>query len=536
MLFNMMPSLYNKKTVMDHKRGTSFLIRFIVTATLACAGILTQTHVAFAQAYVPVFDNQVDTDLNNFHTDFNQYVTDLFKRWDYTFGPAPTGKTDALRDLISGSDPNVVPLGGNCAKEDGFGAFAYTDGPWKAAYASSTASTPPGDLPITVPAGGSAGSPPPTSVQVNKSQSLRCILDDLVEFQKLSVSVQIHAMLKNLIADAQAKQLTSQLRSKISDGINRWGQAGNQVNNNGIISAAPVYSINSSQEGYDVTSREVEALTDQAGATLSSGNPAGSLGISTNWNLWAASNVAKNNRNSTEDPANYALSLTQSTLSDPTSGVFAAENDWDKFQFNLNDAANTQGGLATLYNISMNQANSPLGTAELLDSAARGQVERAKANVQFDALSGGNKPTFQCSGNPGDPYCLSRLGTNISPAYQNEAAITHMAAEGDKIVAEGVTPDGIGGTSAVNQSTALNTQTGLLGNDSTPMATQTTAVNDLIQEVYDTMDIGYFGNTADTQQWVTGVMLSIYDEMKFNDTAPQVVVTSGAAATPVTTY
>ncbi len=517
---------------MYQQRGTSFLIRFIVTVTLACAGIFTQTQVAFAQAYVPVFDNQVDTDLNNFHTDFNQYVTDLFKRWDDTFGPKPTGTTDALRDLISGSDPSGLAAAPCAQKNNGQPAFAYTDGPWKSAWASSSAMTPPGDLPATVPSGGSPGSPPGTFVQINKSQSLRCILDDLVEYQKLGLSVQIHSLLKQFIADAQAKQLTDQLRSKIADGINNWSKAGNQVNDNGIITAAPVYSVNSAQEGYDVTGRQVEALTDQAGATLSSGNPAGSLGISTNWNLWAASNVAKNNRNSTEDPANYTLPMTQSSLSDPTTGVFAAESDWDKFQFNLNDAANTQGGLATLYNISMNDANSPLGTAELLDSAARGQVERAKESRQFDAVSKGTLPSFQCSANSNDPYCLKRLGTNISPAYQNEAAVTHMTAEGDKVVAEGVTPDGIGGTSAVNQSTALNTQTGALGYDSTPLATQNTTVNELVQELYDTIQYGYFGINGDTTEWAQGTMLMIYDEMKFNATAPTVVVTNGTA--PVT--
>ncbi len=521
---------------MYQKRGTSFLIRFVVIATLACAGIFTHTQVAFAQVYVPVYDQQVETAVQDFNADFNQYVTDLFNRWDYTFGPQPNGTTDALRDLIAGSDPNVAPLGGDCVTTDNpaygaFGTWAYNPGNWQKAAASSS-----GSLPYTIPPGGTAGTPPSNNIFVNKSQSLRCLLNNINEFQKLGITIQIHSMLKELISDAQTKQLTNQLRSKIADGINNWSKAGNQVNNNGIITAAPVYSVNPSQEGYDVTSREIEALTDQAGATLSSGNPAGSLGISTNWNLWAASNVAKNNRSSTEDPANYVQSLTQSTLSDPTSGVFAVESDWDKFQFNLNDPANTQGGLATLYNIAMNDAHSPLGTAELLDSAARGQVERAKANAEFAAISGGKKPTFECSGDPGDPYCLSRLGTNISPAYQNEAAVTDMTREGNKIVAEGITPDGIGGTSAVNQSTELNTQSGALGYDSTPLATQGTAVNRLIEEVYDAMYYAYFGNKTDTTDWSAGVMLTIYDEIKFNETEPQVVVTNGTSPEPITYY
>ena len=125
--------------------------RAFFTTTLTLLGIFMQAHTAFAQAYVPVIDI-------NMQTLFPQYTTDLFRRWDQTFGPAaPNGNTDSLRDLISGANPQglaVAPCQNGDNQTQGLlnepdrndpdrlvPAFAYTNPnqSWAIAHATSVA-------------------------------------------------------------------------------------------------------------------------------------------------------------------------------------------------------------------------------------------------------------------------------------------------------------------------------------------------------------------------------------------------------------
>ena len=268
-----------------------------------------------------------DVDLNpaftTYATAFDKYVTDYFLKFDNTFGPAnPNGTTDSLRDLISGSNPDLTPLGatrnlgtGEWSCETGedtkaIAAFAYQDwsnpgdrsqwGPWAFASASSTAilSNP---LPIKteIPSGAHSG----TKVDVNLSGSLRCLLQDQIRWGKLSISLQIHALLKQYISDAQSKQLQNQLLNKMAAANLNWAKAGVEVDNNGILTTEPVYVTNLNQSIRNVDSRQMAHLTDQASADPASGNPVGSLGVSPVWRLKVAADTATNNRTDGRSPA-----------------------------------------------------------------------------------------------------------------------------------------------------------------------------------------------------------------------------------------
>ena len=93
--------------------------------------------------------------------------------------------------------------------------------------------------------------------------------------------------------------------------------------------------------------------------------------------------------------------------------------------------------------------------------------------------------------------------------------------------------DSQSGTSSAVQTTVISTQTGLAGAPVVPLETAGTAVNSLVQEFYDTIDIGYFGLQAETKEWAQGTMLMIYDEMKFDPTQSNTVTTNGRIAVPV---
>ena len=75
--------------------------------------------------------------------------------------------------------------------------------------------------------------------------------------------------------------------------------------------------------------------------------------------------------------------------------------------------------------------------------------------------------------------------------------------------------------------TIISTQTGLAGAPVVGLETAGTAVNSLVQEFYDTIDIGYFGIQQQTTQWAQATMLMIYDEMKFDPTKSGTITTLG---------
>ena len=480
------------------------------------------TNIAFAQSYVPVAVVRFDA--------FDAYV----RRFNETFGlRVPNGTTDSLRDLIAGSDPDGLAKGICKAGDNLYDAFAYENGNWAAASASSSENGNEG-IPLTIPAGGSAGSPGPTKVQINYSASLRCLLQEIVEWQKLGLSIQIHAMLKTYIADAQAKQLNNQLRNRIAAANLDWGKSGNVVDNNGTLSNTAVYNLNSTQNISNKNSRQLDHIADQGAADPAAGSPIGSLEICEPWRLDTTASIVRNNR--TDDPINFTKEVTGCTLSSTINPV-----DWDRFSDNLNDTASIEGGLATLDAIALGTANSPLDAASTANLAAYGRIERQEEATKAESQATGFESTKECSGLPDDPHCLDTRSTAVSPGGQNYETITSNALQGDEQVANNTMLDGNAATSSELQSLQLNTQGGAYGYDATPLETSQTSVNKLVEEFYDIIQIGYFGIDSNpslanggnpTTDWAQATMLMIYDEMKFTENSTEVVVTTGTADDP----
>jgi len=472
------------------------------------SGFLALPSLASAQSYVPVEDIKLNPAFSTYSTNFDKYATN--------FDKSINTNTDSLRELISGGDPGGIAKT-DCAKADNaLKAFAYTspDQAWATAASSSS-----GALPYKIPSGGGY-------VKINSSGSLRCLLQEIVEWQKLGLSLQIHALLKTYIADAQTKQLNNQLMNKIAAANLNWAKAGNQVDNNGVLSSEPVYNTNRSQSEYNVKNRQLDNITDQAAADPASGNPVGSLGICQPWRLDTTADMVRNNRANVEDPSN---SLDRQGTSCNLSS-YINPNDYSKFSESFNDPASAQGGMVTFLSTLSNPGNSPLGAATAADAAAQGRIDRQQESTRLEAANSGYKPTKECSGDPSDPYCLDQQNSiATTPSAQNERNVGDVAQQGNQQVQSGNTLDSTAGSTTEQQSTTLNTQSGLLGYDETGLATSKTVVNKLVQEFYDVINIGYFGLKDDTFDWAQATMLMIYDEMKFNDTNTNVVVTAGTA-------
>ncbi len=490
---------------------TTYCTRTIVLGLLGT--MMLAPGIASAQ-FVPVLDQavvsalqtsnttlgRINTELSRFHSDFNRFSSN-FDRYADNFNRSINTDTDSVRNLIAGGNPQGRAIE-QCNRTTFF-AQAYTEGAWAS---SSDASGIPREIETTV----------------NNSASLRCLLQELVEWQKLDLSIQLHAMLKTYIADAQSKQLNNQLMNKISAASLNWGKAGNQVTNNGVVTSEAVYLTNPTASTLNINQRQLDHFTAQASADPASASAVGSLAICQPWRLDATADAVRNSQPLVSDPFSSTETATGCQL--PNSG-----NDFGAFSESFNDP--TGGGITTFMNTLANPANSPLGASSVAAQQARDRILRQEEATKAKFSNSGSRPVTECSGLPEDPYCLDQqYGTDVTPAFQTAAKIEHAAAQGDRQVEAGNTLDGTAGASAEQQSVALNTAPGgLLAYDETPLATSQTAVTQLVREFYDVIDIGYYGIQEDTIKWAQSTMLMIYDEMKFDPVQPQVVVTQGTA-------
>ena len=514
----------------------SFSKRLFFVSFLAL-GLLSQSQTAFAQAYVPVEDIKLNPAFANYATAFDQYVTDLFKRWDDTFGAAkPDGTTDSLRDLISGKDPGGIAKEKCVVGDTEYAAYAQGTvaatpqadwGPWMYAFASSSATVPPGDLVNEVPSGArTAGN----TVKINNSNSLRCLLKEVVGWQKLGMSIQLHQMLKTYISDAQTAQLNKQLMNRITAANLNFGKAGNVVNNGGAVTTQAVYNVNIAQNNYNVNERQLEEATDEAAADPLAGGPQGSWGLCQPWRLDTAANMVRNNRNTTEDPFNYAQEQTECKLN-ATDNIDPA--NWDNYSDNFNDPSGN--GVATFLDGLSNPQDTPLGASSVATAESEKRIANQQKVTDQKAANPGYLPTTQYdTANPADPHSLDmQYGEDNTPSSENGNNLNDLVQKQNEQVLNSTSLDSQAGPESENAATDINTNTGLAGANTLPLQTSKTAINDLLQEFYDVIQYGYYGlddgkaasiNTPNVTDWAEGTMLSIYDQMSFGQSGPETFV------------
>lgn len=519
---------------------------FIRTSVLALTIVaaLAAPSAVFAQGgpFVPVVDIRLNPKFDRYLRMFDTFMQDF----DDTFGDAlPNGRTDSLRDLISGSDPQGLAAT-PCATRDPIDeVYMLSDGPWNWAYETSTET------------GGFIYLDSEIDVRVNKSASLRCLLQELVEWEKLGLNLQIHALLKQYISDAQTKQLSNQLRDQITAANLNWAKRGIEVNNAGVVSTQPVYVTNVNRYLTDRTGREVEDVVDRVASSPT--DPQGSYGMCQPLRLRAAQNVAANQRDNAQDPFDTAKSKLECTADKPGVGIVSNENDLLALYQDANSATGP-GVFGVLENIYQEPQNWSLPAQSMSNAQAESQVTSAKTdfNTQFDA---GVLGTEECSGTTGDPRCVTANRTISSPSgARNADTISRMSGQGTSQVSEGNFLDAHATGEAPEDQDNLISSGGLLNYDTAPLASQNTAVNSLIEEFQNVIDFSYYdtswhdddnsvyswsgGDDAQeipfhTREWAIAAMFMIYDQMRFNDSNPTTATaqgTSGTSGVPQDTY
>ncbi|OGZ11539.1 MAG: hypothetical protein A2942_00790 [Candidatus Lloydbacteria bacterium RIFCSPLOWO2_01_FULL_50_20] len=432
---------------------------------------------------------------------------------------------DSLRDIIAGGDPQGVART-ECKKDNAkYLAGAWNDMMWQDAitWAQNTPEAGQTPLPDTIPPDGGA-------VQVNDSASLRCLLQEIVGFQKMAMFVQIQSLLKQYISDAQQQQLSNQLLNQINATNLNWAKQGEQVTAGGVQMTEPVYVLNSTQTMYNENVRIADTIIAQTAATQN--DPIGTLEIEPDWQLDVASQLGMNLRYDTENPRDSFVNATRSTLTAPSGPFAGAANGavaFDNYLMNANTPEGL-GAIDTLASMLNNPQNTPIGLVALVTGEADRRIEEEDFRRDKGEANSGFRPTKTCSGAPGDPYCDPAFMTDVSPADASRVTIAEGALQsGNAQIADSNDLDSTSANAAETLSTTANAGVGgVFGYDATPLLTSGNSVHKLIYELYGTINYAYFDLDWDQTYWAQAALLSIYDAMIFNDQTPQV----GAPTTP----
>jgi hypothetical protein len=464
---------------------------------------------ASAQAYVPVRDQDLITAFNGYVTTFTN-----------TIGGTPNGTTDSLRDLISGSDP------GGLAKEDCVQgdaqllAKAYQDpnGPWARASASTSE-----DIPYEYPAAD-------TYVQVNKSASLRCLLQEIVEFQKLSASTEIHQILLTYISNAQAKQVANKMSDEITAANLEFAAQGSKVISGGVEEATPLFVTNPEQARNDEGTREAKFMAEQI--TAAPGDDVESLGYCDSFALDAAQAAIVSAENSTQDTYDRSANMTQCGMTQP-GGIFydGTEDDYSQFMVDPNSLG-TGADMGLLYFLN-NPNDAKVTNLNMTVNLTEERVRDAQKEIDDMSKSSGYLPTPNNPDIPGNPEGVRKYRTYTSPAGQNQKMIERSTEAGVQQITDTTAVGQEPIEAARNLAVEINTSSGVSGYNVEKLAYPVNRVNEAIKELYNVFNTGYFDISNDTTDWARATMLMTYDEMNFNDQEPQQVIpdnTSPAAS------
>lgn len=514
--------------------------------------------VASAQ-FVPVRDIQLNASFTNFLNQFIAYRANFttfsnnFTAYSNMWRQVMVTNTDSVRQMLAGNpdterlympDKNWAPENGSltlpakrCTPRPTVDrAYAWPavappgiNSPWRRAFDGGY-----------VPRLDETAAP--GVIEVNSSVSLSCLLQEVVEWQKLSLFLNIHSLLLEYISNAQETQLAGKLSSAVSAAYiaqARQGETREVLDTTTGITTISTLSIAGEQpDQYSLMYGKARANLIGERIMGDPTSPAGFTGTADPFKQFVAEGTANDALNYTEDGLDTMQLLTQHTLTNPLSPMdapIANENDFDAKI--IQDCSLSVGGCLTALSFLNNSANSPQKALGQMRALQARQVEDVKGQVDAEYVAGGGiypDKDRAVANIKADPTGDIRFAKNVTPSVVQEKALVDSTSLGTKMTMEMTGANSQPPDTLENQSTDLATA-GLSAYDVTPMQKYDPQVDALVGSLYDTISWGYFDNQYGTRHWAQAAMLSIYDQMQFSNdltspTQPNVIVPN--ATTP----
>ncbi|HXK37788.1 MAG TPA: hypothetical protein VJ579_01855 [Candidatus Paceibacterota bacterium] len=357
-----------------------------------------------------------------------------------------------------------------------------------------------------------------STVQVNNSTSLSCLLQELVEQNKLALNLQIHSMLRDYIESAQATSLaqrTSGIIAKANLEIAQQGLSRTIKDSEGNVISEENFSLIGGQPTQYANSLAESRTRTLQQRILGKSDAPDSLQICAPAKYDAARALLQAGHQEAVDPLDALGEQVSCTLTDPTdpeNGLFAKESDYNTYLKDMNSGQ--QDGLKIWQDLMLNDQNTGPGARLALQNAQSRQLAEIKEQTKTDYIAGGGiLPDRKCD--PDDPNCDIRyskivtaskvIGDRISEyAGQQDKQFIEAKSEGDLTAAD---KNGAQSTSIFDKGLSeVNTQDFVPDQD----------INKLIGDFFNSIQNGYFDIQSGTVDWATGAMLKIYDRTMLN--------------------
>lgn len=363
-----------------------------------------------------------------------------------------------------------------------------------------------------------------SGVSVNDSTSLTCLLQEMVEQNKLDLNLKIHQLLRDYISTAQATQLAQRASGMIAKANLDWAKSGvkNKIydEEGNLISEEDYSVLGTDPNAYENSLTQARARTLQQRILASNDDP-NSLQICGNDKYTVARELLTKANTQTADPldtlsSQVSCSLTNKT--NPAAGLFANESDYNQF-ISAGGGGGQQDSLDTFRDLILNFQNTGPGLAYELDNAQSNQIAQIRSDATNQYIAGGGiLPARQCD--PGDPNCDPRYSEISTPGrIVGDMVSGYVRAPDEKLASAKTAEDLSSVDTSVNSAPSEQVlQKGLDNVDSGALIPkQDTAkyAGDFLNSIQN----GYFDLQSGTTDWASGALLKIYDNVMLNTSA-----------------
>lgn len=351
------------------------------------------------------------------------------------------------------------------------------------------------------------------NVEVNDSTSLTCLMQEMVEYNKLQVNLQIHALMRDYINSALAASLSQRTSGMIAKANLDWVKRGN------IITRYDEDGQPVSQESFDLSGSDPEAykkaLIESRDRTiqdriLNEDPTKPSYNICSPFKYSIARDLKMKTKNNSMSDVDAVGQATKCSL--VSSGVLDNEDDYDAFL--KNPSISKLSPFDAYDSLLTNKQSTSHGARIYLDLQSRKQKGKIASTIDREVQSnGGYISARQCD--PEDPNCDISTSEIVTPGGLINRITGDAVTQQDRAVANADTPEKQAAAPANNFSSVSVMSGGLTNYDTNNLYPNQT-IESYMGEFLNGIRGGYYDLQSGTIDWASGAMLQIYDKTMTN--------------------
>jgi hypothetical protein len=362
-----------------------------------------------------------------------------------------------------------------------------------------------------------------STVEVSNSTSLSCLLQEIVEQNKLQINLQIHSLLQDYINTALSASLAQRTAGVIAKANIDWIKKGN------VRTTYDENGLPMSQESFPYSGSNIDdykkGLADARVKTIQqkilNGGPDdenNSLNVCASFKLSAARELLRQAHKTNSDPLDSLSEEVGCQLTNklnPKDGIFANESDLERY---YEDATvGNKSPIDTYLALLKNEQNTERGLINRLVSTQGSQLTNIKQTIDDDYQANGGYISGR-SCDPSDPNCDMKDSRVTLPGSLIRDIATKSVTQQFEAVSNAKTPEDLASIAKDDYSSAGILSSGLDAYN-TDRLIPDQSISKYVGDFLSGIQSGYFDIQKGTADWASGAMLQIYDATMSDATA-----------------